>query len=175
MNILISSWRRLRSLGQAKAVKREIDDELRFHIEQRMAENLAAGMSSDEATLEARKRFGNLQSVREKCRDVRGVSFGTELWQDIRFGARQLRKNPGSTAVAVLTLALGIGANTAMFSLVNGIILKPLPFADSDRLVSLFENHPGQSTDFVGLEDAELGVRRHGRIPGNGIRSHRGR
>src|SRR5260370_842708 len=100
MNSLRNLWRWLRSLGKVKTVKREIDDELRFHIEQRTAENLAQGMTADEAARMARKRFGSVQNVREECREVRGASFGEEILRDIRFGFRMLRKNPGFTTVA---------------------------------------------------------------------------
>src|SRR6266481_3732110 len=104
MNPLSTIWHRFRSLGQKEAAKQEIDDELRFHIEQRTTENIAAGMSPDEAAREARKRFGNLQNVREECREVRRANFGESVFQDIHFAFRVLQKNPGFTTVAVLTL-----------------------------------------------------------------------
>ncbi len=120
-------------------VKREIDEELRFHLEMRVAENLAAGMPPEEAAREARKDFGNLQSVREECRDARGASFGEGTLRDIRFGLRMLGRHPGSTLLVVLILALGIGGNTAIFSVVDKAVLNPIPVADADRLVTMNE------------------------------------
>jgi putative ABC transport system permease protein len=128
----------IRSLWQRRELKREIDDELHFHIEQRTAENIAAGMTPEDASREARKSFGNMQTVREECREKRRVNFGETTWQDIRFGLRMLRKNPGFTSVAVITLALGIGVNTSMFSGLQSLLLPKLPYPDSDRLVRLF-------------------------------------
>jgi putative ABC transport system permease protein len=135
MNLFHTIWLRLRSLGRRRAVKEEIDDELRFHVEQRVSENIAAGMSPEEAAREARNRFGNLQSVREECRDVRGAAFGETVLQDIRFGARLLRKNPGFTAVVLLTLALGTGSVSSVFSGVQGVLLKPFPYSKPERIV----------------------------------------
>ncbi len=131
---------RLRSLWRRPAVKREIDEELRFHLDQRTAENIAAGMAPEDAAREARRRFGNMQKVREQCRESRGASFGEATLRDLRFAFRQLLKNPGFTAIAVLVLALGIGANTAIFSLINAFLFKPIVALQPDRLVGIYSH-----------------------------------
>jgi predicted permease len=147
MNLIRTIWLRLRSLGQRRAVKQEIDEELRFHIEQRTAENIKAGMSPEDAAREARKRFGNFQTIREQGREKRGASLGEAAWQDIRFGLRMLRMQPGFTAVAVLTLALGIGASTAIYSVVNTVLLNPVPGPEPDRLMEIGERTHGNKDE----------------------------
>jgi predicted permease len=153
-------WLRIRSLGQRREVKQDIDDELRFHLEQRAAENLAAGMPPEEAAREARKRFGNVQSIREKYRDVRGASFGEGAVRDVRFALRQLLKSPGFTSVAVLSLALGIGANTTIFSGLNAVLLRSLPVRNPHELRSInWVGHNPQLNSYtgIGMSDAPAG------------------
>jgi putative ABC transport system permease protein len=117
--------------------EKQLDAELRFHLEQQIADYVAAGMTPEEARRRARLQFGGLDQVKEECRDVGAARFVETLIQDVRYGLRQLRRNPAFFAVAVLTLAFGIGITTAMFSVVECVLLRPLPFPHSERLVTL--------------------------------------
>ena len=137
MKPLVSFWRFLRSLGQTGAVKQAIDEELRLHLEMRASENIAAGMSPEEAAHAARRRFGNVQSIREECREARGASFSETTLQDVRFGLRMLLKNPGFTAVAMLTVAHACcPAATASSTPINCSVLSLL--SQSGRATSGF-------------------------------------
>src|SRR5215218_9841023 len=127
------------SLFRKARLERDLDRELRFHLEQQIRDNLAAGMSPDQARRSAALEFGGLDQVKESCRDERSAALVDQLLQDLRYGARQLRKAPAFTATAVLTIAIGIGACTALFSVVNGVLLRPLRFTEPERIVTLME------------------------------------
>jgi putative ABC transport system permease protein len=152
----ISNW--LRSLLRKKAVEEELGSELRFHIERQVEENVAAGMTLEEARRAATCEFGGVEQVKEQCRDSRRVNLVETLVQDLHYGARMLRKNSGFTAVAVLTLALGIGVNTAIFSMVNALLLHPYDFGNLDSLVRVWETRgmdEGYDARWVAPADAE--------------------
>jgi predicted permease len=130
-------------------VEDELSSELSFHLEQQIAENISSGMKPDEARLAAMRTMGNLDHFTEECRDARSVEWVNALFRDVRYAARTLTNNPGFTAVAVISIALGIGVNTALFSVIDAVMLKSLPVADPERLVALDRmNARGEKDNF---------------------------
>ena len=126
---------RLRSLFRRGVVDRELDDEFQYHIERQTAENVRHGMAPAAALEAARRELGNVAFYKEEARDTRGTRSFEELIGDVKFGLRSLRRAPIFSVAVVATLALGIGANTAMFTLLRGTLLKPLPNRDGERIV----------------------------------------
>jgi putative ABC transport system permease protein len=136
---------RLRTLLRRTRVETELEKELRFHLEQAAEANRAAGMDAVEARYAALRRLGGVAQIKEECRDMRRTDYLDNAWQDLRYGARTLARSPGFTAVILLTLALSIGANSAIFSVINAVLLKPLPYPQASRIVRLFfstRNYP---------------------------------
>jgi hypothetical protein len=130
-------WRRLLSLPRRQELDRDLEEEIQFHLGMKARENREDGMRPQEARVAARRRFGNPTRVQELSRKAWGWRWFEELARDLRYGFRTLSRTPGFTAVAVLTLALGIGANAAIFSTLYGVWLAPVPYPHGERLVDI--------------------------------------
>src|SRR5262245_45463793 len=146
---------RLRAIFRRRAVESDLDRELRFHIECQTEKYIQAGMTSEEAARRARLDFGGAEQMKEECRSARGVALIETSMQDLTYGFRQLRRNPGFTLIAVATIALGIAANTAVFSVMNAVLFAKPPYSDPDRLLTVWQSYPAMGEVRGGASAAE--------------------
>ena len=148
--------RRFRALAGGATLDRQMDQELQFHLDLETNRLVQQGLPPDEARTRALRTFGGVEKVREECREARRTSWADTLGRNTRYAWRALRRQPGYVAAVIVTLGLGIGANTAMFSVIDGVLLKPLPYPGSDRLVLIKEAAPLAGQDEVGVSIREL-------------------
>src|SRR5215469_6193607 len=148
-NLLI----RLRAVFDRNTLNQELDDEVRFHLEHETQANIARGMKPEEAARQARMDFGGEQRVKEDFRAVRGDSLVESVVQDARFGLRMLRKAPAFSILSVVTLALGIGTNTAMFSVIYRVLLQPPPFRQPSQVMVVLQKQPNGNTNVFSTPD----------------------
>jgi hypothetical protein len=134
---------RLRTIFRSRRVEEDLHDELSFHVAMETQANIARFMTEVEAHRRAGHTINCVEPIKERCRDVRPLRWARDFVSDVRYAARSLRRTPTFTGVAVLTLALGIGASTALFSVISAILLRPLPYPDSDRLVRVWSTGQG--------------------------------
>ncbi len=151
-------WQRL---TRRKQQEEQLDKELRFHLEQHTSELMDRGLDPTEARRQARLAMGGPEQVKEECRDARGTRWLEDLWQDFRYATRRLRGNPGFAAVAAITLALGIGASTAIFSAVNPILFEPLPYPQASRVMMIWDSFNGSRSDVTFHTYREVAERSH--------------
>jgi putative ABC transport system permease protein len=151
-------WQRLARRGK---LEEQLDKEMRFHLDQHTADLIVQGHHPAEARRQARLALGGTEQVKEQCRDARGTRWLEDLWQDFRYAARALRQRPGFTAVSAVTLAIGIGASTAIFSAVNPILFEPLPYPGASRIMMIWDTFQGVRCDVTFHTYRELAARSH--------------